>query len=87
MQIAMGVLRGRAAYRASGLAAAQRLTEDRLQALRADPAAVAGLTSAERRLLLLAIGSTQRLVLRQRGIEDWLAGWQEAEADTGAGRG
>ena len=79
MQTAVDVLRGDAEHRDSGLAAAQRAVEDRVNELRADPGRIPEFTDEEKRGFLVQLDSHRELVFRQRAIEDWLADWRKAE--------
>ena len=79
MQTALDVLRGDAAHRVSGLAAAHQSVEDRVNELRADPGSIPDLTDEEKRRFLVQLDSRRELVFRQRAIEDWLADWRKAE--------
>ncbi len=79
MQSAVDVLRGEAAYTPSDLAEAQRVFEDRLFELSSSPVDISDLTDEEKRHLLVQLDRGHRLVARQLTIEDWLAGWHEAE--------
>ncbi len=79
MESAVDVLRGEAAPRVSGLAAAQRAVEDRVDELRADPGRIPEFTDEERRSFLVQLDSHRELVFRQRAIEECFADWRRAE--------
>jgi uncharacterized membrane protein YccC len=81
MENAVDVLRGEAAHRVSGLAAAQQSVEDRVDELRADPGRIPEFTDEEKRDFLVQLDSHRELVFRQLAIEDWIADWREARRE------